>query len=156
MSSYAVSPTMEWSPSATMNPTRRVGLDRPGTEAEPGDSTLPTLADTWFQAVESLRNLGRGWNSYDALPVSEVSIHRATDFVLDWGGTLPAPTVVPTAPGGVEFVWGGDHDGVELEFLPDGSVGLLIDVNGEIREMDLQSLDDPRVAEIWPLVASLG
>lgn len=99
------------------------------------------LAPVVFQLQELLA-LDEGWNSYRARRVRPAAVIAALELLADsnWSGTLPS--VSPTPKGGVKYEWGGDEDGVEIEFSPEGSVTVLVDVNGEMWEHSIRSHDD--------------
>ncbi len=52
--------------------------------------------------------------------------------------------------GGIIMQWGGDDDGVELQFDPDGTISILIDVNGEMSECRAFTIND---AAVWYALA---
>ena len=61
--------------------------------------------------LESFLSFERGWDSYDALPISERVVQKAKEFV----DRLPAGSwhVTPTATGGVQFDL--HEDGIDVE-----------------------------------------
>ena len=60
-------------------------------------SVLDALMPVIQRAIE-LTMLPRGWNSYDASPVSETALHRTLEFLLEYVTSgVDHPAVVPTA-----------------------------------------------------------
>ncbi len=83
--------------------------------------------DEWRLAVleklRSLIQLEEGWDSYGAPAISPLSAECAIRVLAPFV-TRAAPSVVPTARGGVQLEW---HDGkvdIELECLPSGHAHL--------------------------------
>ncbi len=92
----------------------RVLIDAPRL---PSKSVLEAIR----RAAELLQ-LPRGWNSYDAAPVSQESLREALTFLLEAATTIPnlaSPAVVPTAPGGIQLEWHQGGVDIEVEFNPD-------------------------------------
>lgn len=75
------------------------------------------------QASELVR-LPRGWNSYDAEPVSSEAVRDAIAFLVDAASSIPnvvAPAVVPTVRGGLQLEWHRQGIDLEIEFDPNDS-----------------------------------
>lgn len=71
-----------------------------------------TPPEEWFvRAVRDLRKLPFNWNSYDALPITEMAIR-----------TVCSQHLVPHADGGITVKWTRGCDEVEVIFGPDGSL----------------------------------
>lgn len=66
--------------------------------------------------VEELTALAPGWNSYNAKPIDAGVAMEAVAFLLDHAyRTVPEPSIVPLADGGIQIEW---HDGgVDLEIV---------------------------------------
>jgi hypothetical protein len=106
----------------------------------------PHLYEVFYE-VERLLNLREGWDSYGARQIQPAAGQRALSLLVRarWDGRLPS--VSPTPSGGVQLEWGGDDEGVELEFKPDGQVTVLVDVNGGMWERTVADPDDPVVLD---------
>ena len=75
-----------------------------------------------------LLQLPRGWNSYDAEPVSVAAFEQATEFLTTYlVEGVADPVVVPTVRGGVQLEWHRHGVDVEVEISPDGSVSWCAD-----------------------------
>lgn len=64
----------------------------------------------------ALTVLPKGWNSYDARPVSPEAVRHAAVFIEDAIAEIPdlaAPAVIPTVRGGIQLEW--HRRGVEVE-----------------------------------------
>lgn len=75
-----------------------------------------------IRRAAELLQLPRGWNSYDAAPISQESLREALTFLLEAATTIPnlaSPAVVPTAPGGIQLEWHQGGVDIEVEFCPD-------------------------------------
>jgi len=105
------------------------------------------------EEIAKLLELELDWNSYGALPVSEESAQLVLALLADSGFEGPPPAVAPTTVGGIQLSWVRGADGVELEINPNGSVGIVWDLDGDITEWESESLGSPRIAEAlnWTL-----
>ena len=64
----------------------------------------------------ALTVLPRGWNSYDARPVSPEAVRHVAAFIEDAIAEIPdlaAPAVIPTVRGGIQLEW--SRRGIEVE-----------------------------------------
>ena len=76
----------------------------------------------------ALLQLPRGWNSYDAEPVSVAAFEQATEFLTTYlVEGVADPVLVPTVRGGVQLEWHRQGVDVEVEISPDGSVSWCAD-----------------------------
>jgi hypothetical protein len=91
--------------------------------------------------------LSPGWNSYGARRIEPRSVAAVVRLLVDAGWEGPSPSVSPTPHGGVLLAWGGQEDGVELLFSPEGNVTALVDVNGEMREAAVDGVGDPVLSD---------
>jgi hypothetical protein len=91
--------------------------------------------------------LGPGWNSYGARRIDPRAVTAAIRLLVQAGWDGHLPSISPTPQGGVQLEWGGQDDGVELLFTPDGAITALIDVNGEMREHEAEGVADPIVSD---------
>jgi len=63
--------------------------------------------------------LARGWDTYDAAPVSERIVQRALGFLLRFlEPSSPPPAVVPLSDGGVQMEWHRGGLDIEVTFSP--------------------------------------
>jgi hypothetical protein len=75
--------------------------------------------------LETILSLPEGWNSYRAHRVDGQAAIRAVQLLLDTAQSdTPAPSVVPTAPGGVQLEWHMRGINLEVEITP----GLQVEV----------------------------
>ena len=77
-----------------------------------------------IRQASELVQLPRGWNSYDAKPVSSEAVRKAIAFLVDAASSIPdvvAPAVVPTVRGGLQLEWHRQGVDLEIEFDPSGS-----------------------------------
>ncbi len=119
----------------------------PGTTLSADPPALSAALLPVAHQLDELATLPPGWNSYNARPIDPRSREAALSVLafLAWDG--PLPTVSPTPRGGVQLEWGGDEDGVELEFAPDGVAAILIQVNGEPVEYPQGTVTDYALRE---------
>lgn len=106
---------------------------------------LSTALIPVVEQLAELQSLQPNWDSYGAPRVSETAINRALRLLADLQWTGPLPSIAPTARGGIHFEWGGDDEGVEMNIRADGTVTVLVDVAGHMREAEVQTLADPRL-----------
>jgi len=99
-----------------------------------GPSALPRgpAYDRVIEEVNKMEELGGGWDSYGAAPISVEARRRAIVFVstllthLDRSGS--APTVGPSPDGGVVFRWVSDKYDVIVTLLADGGEYSVVDL----------------------------
>ena len=88
----------------------------------------PAPAEPIQQAIRqalALRQLSRGWNSYDARAISDRAVAHAIRFLLYTASDIKAiarPSVVPTVRGGVQLEWHSGGVDLEVEFGTRGPV----------------------------------
>ena len=79
------------------------------------------------RAIELLQ-LPRGWNSYDAEPVSYAAFEQTVEFLTTYlVEGIAGPALVPTVRGGVQLEWHRRGVDIEVEISPDGSVSWCAD-----------------------------
>jgi hypothetical protein len=84
----------------------------------------PTWLNTAASSLAAFVELPRNWNSYGARKISFATVRDALQLLARlWDLGLPAPRIVPTAQGGVQFEW--DVAGVELELELEPGGGML-------------------------------
>lgn len=99
-----------------------------------GSSALPRgpAYDRVIEEVSKMEELGGGWDSYGAAPISVEARRRAIVFVstllthLD--RPVPAPAVGPSPDGGVVFRWVSDKYDVMVTLLADGGEYSVVDL----------------------------
>ena len=112
----------------------------------------PTWVEPTAQSLGELLQLEPGWDSYGARPVdpycAAAALHLAFNMLAD---STPAPSVVPTSRGGLQFEWHTRSADLEVEFLSATRVlGLFEDrVSGSGWEKDL-------TFEVQPLVDAIS
>ena len=113
-----------------------------------GDELLVSQRPTWFEGAATrllaLMDLAPNWDSYGGRPVSLATASHAFQLLTrlcDFG--LPAPRLVPTAPGGVQFEWDVEGVELELELEPGGGMVAIFDdaQRGESWERELPPSD---------------
>jgi hypothetical protein len=120
----------------------------------------PIVAVPWtffpiFNKLSELVNLPANWDSYGGRPVTVKAAVAALRLLVDLQWPGPLPSVAPTAPGGVQFEWGGDDEGVEVSIGPDGTLTVLMDVAGQMHEAEVESLTAPLMSEALAWAARL-
>jgi hypothetical protein len=72
---------------------------------------------THEQLFDELRALQKGWDSYDADPISEAAIRSAKEF-------LSRMDITPCNDGGVQLEWHTHGFDLELTFHADGTMAI--------------------------------
>ena len=124
--------------------------------SETGPLRVPGHLAAVAAEFSQLSALAAGWNSYGAAPVRPSAIEAAVRVLVYAGEDMPLPSISPTPHGGIQLEWGGDDDGVEIEFEPDGSISVLVDVNGELDEHRVTGTVDPTLADALNWAAKLA
>jgi hypothetical protein len=122
---------------------------------QPGTTTLPELgsqydASLWAYVAHSVfdsfslaaamspaARLQVDWDSYGGRPTTLEAVRAAMVVV----GRLPGigvkgPQIVPASDGGLTLEWSNGTDGVEIAFDAAGELTVLIDVHGDVAEID--------------------
>ena len=145
LSESAVRHTLTWDPaSTTFNDPKRVSVPNPDMNI-----VIHGIADSrprWVapvvDSVAQLLELPTNWDSYGAAEVDPGKIIFGLTLLLQ---TLdprsPAPTVVPTPSGGVQFEWHRQGIDVEIEVVATGKVNLYYEnaATGDSEESTLAS-----------------
>jgi hypothetical protein len=71
-----------------------------------------------FREVEQLDSLTDGWDSYEGRAITKEAMTAATRALIALRDH--APSIVPTAQGGVQLEWHVARVDMEIEFGPDG------------------------------------
>lgn len=108
-------------------------------------SNVPLPVPRWFRATAEdvcrVLNLANNWDSYGAPRIDRTLAGTGLGLLLEvMDPDTPAPTVVPTAEGGIQFEWHSGGMDVEIELPPDGAVRFFLghvdapdrDVDGDI------------------------
>ena len=75
---------------------------------------LPLWVKPVLQSLVPLFRLERNWDSYGALPLNEKTVKSALEVLFSVMNYIsPAPSVVPTVTGGLQFEW--HTGGIDLE-----------------------------------------
>jgi hypothetical protein len=94
-----------------------------------------THISNWqIEAVKKIldfENLPDNWDSYGSEAPNEVARQKAIDFILMVPSGKPEPIVLPLSGGAIQIGWRKRGRGVQLEFLPDGSIEYLLIQGGE-------------------------
>ncbi len=87
---------------------------------------------TAIKALNQLRELTVGWDSYDAEPPSELALHT-TNLILDklQAAGLSPHSVIPTVEGGVGIVFINGTEYADIECFNDGEILAGIPNNGK-------------------------
>src|SRR5215467_9106658 len=90
-----------------------------------------TRATPWLRAaqrkISELARLAENWDSYGSRPIQEAAIEQASkaiEYLSDIN--LPPPQIFPVPGGGLQLEFEQDGRELEIEFLPDGSMGYLM------------------------------
>ncbi len=100
----------------------------------------PAWVKQMVESVGELLHLGLDWDSYGARPVDPNCVVAAFNLAFStFRDDTPAPSVVPTSRGGLQFEWHTGGIDLEIEFLSATRVcGLFEDpTNGIAWEKDL-------------------
>lgn len=88
--------------------------------SEAGTAVEPLWLRPVVAGLEAILSLPEGWNSYHAHRIDGQAAIRAVQLLLDTAqAETPAPSVVPTAPGGVQLEWHMRGIDLEVEITPD-------------------------------------
>lgn len=107
-------------------------------------SQRPAWLDTAAPKLLTLMALEENWDSYGGRALLPATARQALQLLArlcDLG--LPAPRLVPTAPGGVQFEWDVEGVELELELAPGGAMMAIFDDRdrGESWERELAPTD---------------
>ncbi len=97
-------------------------------------------ASSWLRAsqrkISELAQLTENWDSYGSPPIQPAAIEQASEALSCLSFiNLPPPQIFPVPGGGLQLEFEWDERELEIEFLPDGSIGyLMVAENGEMRE----------------------
>lgn len=115
-----------------------------------------TPATTWASEVESgletILGLREGWDGYDAQPVDDDIAVFALDLldrVLPDGA--PAPSIVPTPNGGIQFEWHERNWELEIEVSGRNQIAVLGDSrpSGRLSPINSERLGDVAGLAKW-------
>ena len=112
----------------------------------------PPWVERMVESLGELLRLGLDWDSYGARPVDPKCVVAALNLAFSTlRDDTPAPSVVPTSRGGLQFEWHTGGADLEVEFLSATRVcGLFEDqVTGTCWEKDLTS-------DLRPLVEAIA
>lgn len=129
--------------------------------AEP-EELLVARAAPWLDGaarkVASFLLLKPGWDSYGAAPVSFSTVYEALQLIVRFQAFgVPAPEIVPTSRGGVQFEWEVGGTELEIEVRPDGCMlAVFEDENGESWDRELPRNDLAGVVPALERLARLG
>ncbi len=113
------------------------------TDPARGDELPVSQQPAWFQRaarkVLALMSLEENWDSYGGRAVSLATARHAVQLLECLGDMgVPAPRVVPTSAGGVQYEWDVDGVELELELKPSGRMlAIFDDPQGESWEQEL-------------------
>jgi len=121
----------------------RLGVSLLGSGSEP--------ASLWrvFTSIRELANLPSNWDSYGSQPLAASAVRRSFNLLpLVLSDTSPAPSVIPTRDGGVQFEWHRGGIDIEVKIPPSGSASYLIaDAGTGVEQESEESLDLPAIRE---------
>lgn len=114
------------------------GADEVGADPAPATPWSPLSYRPALKTLDEISKLSEDWDSYGAAPPTAPAISAA--YRLVWrvaeqfadGVAHAVPWVIaPLADGGIQVEWRGEGDAIEVEIAPDGSIGYLVEHNGE-------------------------
>jgi hypothetical protein len=83
--------------------------------------------DTVTRQIDELARLEFGWDGYRAVAISGAVIIEAKRFIADIAvPSIPAPAVVPTTDGHVQFEWHTRRGDAEVEILETGTCHVFV------------------------------
>lgn len=100
----------------------------------------PAWLDSTAKALADLLDLSRNWDTYGAPRVRPENVDTALDFAFSFFRVdTPAPSVVPTSKGGVQFEWHRNGIDLEIEFPDSVTISAAYEnaMTGELWERDL-------------------
>lgn len=76
--------------------------------------------------ILGFKDLPENWDSYGSQPPTEIVRHKAIEFVLMVPPEKPQPRILALSGGAIQLEWRKRGRGVQIEFLPDGSIEYLL------------------------------
>lgn len=118
------------------------------------------ISAQWFgpslEGIGRVLRLGRGWDTYDARPISRTSALSALSFLDGFlEATSSPPTVVPLADGGVQFEWHRGGLDVEIAFSPEEEPEMYVADRESGQEWELDPRSSEALEDIRPLLHRL-
>jgi len=133
------------------------------TAAAGSGELLVSQRPKWLEAartrLQTFTHLPQNWDSYGSQPLSWATARHAAQLLSQLGGFgLPAPRLVPTAQGGVQFEWDVGGIQLELELEPGGGMLAVFDDihQGESWDRELPPRDLAPISEALSRVVSAG
>ncbi len=110
------------------------------------DVSLPIQEIMTYNSLDQLKELTRGWDGYEAIPINPTIIAEARAFIGEFGALFPgAPQVVPMSKGRLQFEWHRGNRTLEIEFGESSGIHYLKwDSDLGIDEEDIVSTTDRR------------
>ncbi len=129
-------------------------LTRPGIDAivaPPAQSAFEDVTSyldyEWFvdavSTVSRLAKLPPNWDTYGSPSVTNAAHRQAIRLLTLLGRYVPEPHVGAVSGGGIQFAWELGPRVLELEVMPDGSVGFLRAFNDDEFREDVLSMERP-------------
>jgi len=110
------------------------------------EATLSEQRPAWLDAVArkcaSFVDLENNWDSYGGRPVHESVAQATSELLLKLArASSPAPTVVPTARGGIQLEWHTASVELEIDIASPGRLSAIFEnrATGEEWEREFQS-----------------
>lgn len=100
-----------------------------------------------------------GWNSYRSAPTQVGAVTTALNVLARLarlGSVKVLPEIAPTSRGGVQLQWSRNDDAVEIECDPNGTVQILVDIDGRMIEWTMPGVSDPRLSEALAWVEEIA
>jgi len=111
---------------------------------------LPTLS-----GLQALVALPHDWDSYGAPPIDFSYVIKAIQVLVEvMEHDTPAPSVVPTSRGGIQFEWHMLGLDVEVEIEPDYLISGFCRKRGTAEEVEVSPTKE--VDSIRPLISALA
>jgi len=94
-----------------------------------------------LDGISKLGSFKPNWDTYGGLPVEPASISAGLELLAaTMGTTTPAPAVVPTSPGGIQFEWHEAGVDLELEISPRGQASMVFENPGDDEYVEVDAL----------------
>lgn len=125
-------------------------LDQPLTLRVRSGDRIPIFAAA-VRTLTTLSALPPNWDSYGAARIRPAAVQTALRLLASVAPShVPAPSIVPTSAGGIQFEWHTSNADLELSINGEGNVDAFLDVH------DGQTWEGPLAESVWGLARFLA